>query len=54
MPNDFSANAQKPENVVNGRTHRQMDGRTDERVARGYSYVPLNLVQDKMWSEMNI
>ena len=33
---DLSANVQKPENVVN----EQTDGRTDERVAEEFYYVP--------------
>ena len=39
LPSDLSANAQKPNDVVNERT--------DEWVAGGYFHGPLNLVQGK-------
>ena len=50
LPSDWSANAQKHENVVNERA----DKRTDERVAGSYSYFPSTWCRTKLWSEMNI
>ena len=39
---------------TNGQTDRQADGWRDRRVACGIFLCYLNLVQDKMWSEMKI
>ena len=39
---------------TNGRTDRQAEGWSDRRVACGIFLCHLNLVQDKMWSEMKI
>ena len=54
LPCALSTNEHKPDNAVNGRTDRQVDGWRDRGVACGIFLWHINLVQDKMWSEMKI